>query len=275
MVLRGRGKVTWSHVEVRDHLENKSPCGKTGLAGNAGERALARDGLLHGNPGSFDPGSAGCIRDLLASRFLIRKGLQREAYPRHQPGDLLYRKKQHIDGPLFLGMDTHALSVPAIASALEVLAANEVEVMMLEKGRIYSDAGDIPCHSHLQPRTQRQGLPTASSSRHRTIRRMTAASNTIPPMAAGRIGRSPRGSKGRRMSFSKQDYTGVKRIPYEKALAASTTHRHDYLNAYIADLKSVIDMDTIAGAEIRLGVDPLAAPGCTTGGRLPSATELI
>ena len=64
----------------------------------------------------------------------------------------LYRGQQKIDGPLFLGMDTHALSVPALASALEVLAANGVEVMIAGERRIYADPGHIPCHSHLQPR---------------------------------------------------------------------------------------------------------------------------
>ena len=66
----------------------------------------------------------------------------------------LYRKQQKIDGPLFLGMDTHALSVPALASALEVLAANGVEVMIAEGRRIHSDAGHLPRDSHVQPRAQ-------------------------------------------------------------------------------------------------------------------------
>ena len=65
-----------------------------------------------------------------------------------------YRKEQHIDGPLFLGMDTHALSVPALVSAMEVLAANGVEVMLAGGRRIHPDACDLSCHSRLQQRTR-------------------------------------------------------------------------------------------------------------------------
>jgi hypothetical protein len=65
---------------------------------------------------------------------------------------------------------------------------------------------------------------------------------------------------------------GVKRISYEQALKASTTHRHDYLNTYVADLINVIDFDAIRDAKLRLGVDPLGGAGCATGRRLPSTT---
>ena len=65
-----------------------------------------------------------------------------------------YRKQQGIGGPLFLGIDTHALSVPACASALEVLAANGVEVMLAERRRIHADAGDFSRNTHLQPRSR-------------------------------------------------------------------------------------------------------------------------
>ena len=103
--------------------------------------------------------------------------------------------------------------------------------------------------------------PTASSSRRPTIRPMTAASNTIPQTAGRRNPPSPPGSRRRRTSFSRIGLRGVKRIPFEKALRAPTTHRHDYLNAYITDLANVVDMDAIRGAKLRLGVDPLGGAG--------------
>ena len=142
----------------------------------------------------------------------------------------LYRKQQKIDGPLFLGMDTHALSVPALASALEVLAANGVEVMLAQGDEYTPTPADFPRDSDVQPRAQDRSWPTASSSRPRTIRHMTAGSNTIPQTAGRRKRTSRPGSRRRRMKFLEAGLQGVKRIPFEKALRASTTHRHDYLN---------------------------------------------
>ena len=97
----------------------------------------------------------------------------------------LYRKQQQIDGPLFLGMDTHALSVPALASALEVLAANGVEVMLAE-GDEYTPTPSFPTRFSLTTAGARQDSPTASSSRRRTIRHMMAGSSTILPTAGRR-----------------------------------------------------------------------------------------
>ncbi len=114
-----------------------------------------------------------------------------------------YRKRQGIGGPLFLGIDTHALSVPACASALEVLAANGVEVMLADK----DEYTPTPVISHailsLQPRPRVQGWRTASSSRRRTIRPTMAASSTTRPMAGRRIPMSPDGSKPGPMRFWK------------------------------------------------------------------------
>ena len=90
---------------------------------------------------------------------------------------------------------------------------------------------------------------------------MTAASSTTRRTAGRRRPTSPAGSRRRRTSFSTSGLRGVKRIPFEKALRASTTHRHDYLTAYVSDLGNVIDMDVIRGAKISLGVDPLGGAG--------------
>ena len=90
---------------------------------------------------------------------------------------------------------------------------------------------------------------------------MTAASSTIRPTAGRRNQPSRAGSRRRRTSFSKAACGALTRIPYEKALRASTTHRHDYLDAYTSDLGNVIDMEVIRGAKISLGVDPLGGAG--------------
>ena len=172
----------------------------------------------------------------------------------------LYRRQQKIDGPLFLGMDTHALSVPALASALEVLAANGVDVMIAEK----DEYTPTPVVSHAiltYNRGRKTGLADGIV--------ITPSHN--PPHDGGFKYNPPNGGPAERAvtgwieakanEFLENGLRGVKRIPVEKALSASTTHRHDYLNAYISDLGNVIDMDAIRGAKISLGVDPLGGAG--------------
>ena len=171
-----------------------------------------------------------------------------------------YRKEQHIDGPLFLGMDTHALSVPALASALEVLAANGVEVMVSE-GDEYTPTPVIS-YAIL---SYNNGRATG----HADGIVITPSHN--PPHDGGFKYNPPNGGpaesavttwiEGKANDLLESGLRGLQRIPYEKALAASTTHRHDYLNPYITDLGSVIDMEVIRGARIRLGVDPLGGAG--------------
>ncbi len=172
----------------------------------------------------------------------------------------LYRKEQKIDGPLFLGIDTHALSVPALASALEVLAANGVELMIAED----DEYTPTPAISHAIltfNRGRRTGLADGIA--------ITPSHN--PPHDGGFKYNPPNGGPAERAvtnwierkanEFLEKGLTGVKRIPFEKALRASTTHRHDYLNAYIADLANVLDMEAIRGAKINMGVDPLGGAG--------------
>jgi phosphoglucomutase len=171
-----------------------------------------------------------------------------------------YRKQQKIDGPLFLGMDTHALSVPALASSLEVLAANEVEVMIADK----DEYTPTPVISHAiitYNRGRKTGLADGIV--------ITPSHN--PPHDGGFKYNPPNGGpaesavtdwiEAKSNEFLERDLLNVKRIPFEKALRASTTHRHDYLNTYIADLANVLDMDAIRGARISMGVDPLGGAG--------------
>jgi phosphoglucomutase len=172
----------------------------------------------------------------------------------------LHRKQQGIDGPLFLGIDTHALSTPAFASALEVLAANGVEVMIAE-GDEYTPT---PAVSH--------AILTYNRGRDKSLADgilITPSHN--PPDDGGFKYNPPNGGpadldvtgwiEATANEFLRNDLRGVKRIIFEKALRTATTHRHNYLNAYVSDLDRVIDMDAIRGAKIRMGVDPLGGAG--------------
>ena len=172
----------------------------------------------------------------------------------------LYRKQERIDGPLFMGMDTHALSVPALASALEVLAANGVDVM-LAKDDEYTPTPAIS-HAIL---TYNCGRKTGLADG------IVITPSHNPPRDGGFKYNPPNGGPAeaevtgwigaRANRFLEMDMHGVERVPVEKALHASTTHRHDYLDAYIGDLGNVIDMQAIRDAKIRLGVDPLGGAG--------------
>jgi phosphoglucomutase len=172
----------------------------------------------------------------------------------------LYRKQQKIDGPLFLGMDTHALSVPALASALEVLAANDVEVMIAE-GDEYTPTPAISLAILTHNRGRKTGLADGIV--------ITPSHN--PPHDGGFKYNPPNGGpaegvitgwiEAKANEFLENRLKGVKRISLEKALCAAATHRYDYLNAYIADLANVLDMNVIRSAKISLGVDPLGGAG--------------
>ncbi len=172
----------------------------------------------------------------------------------------LYRAQHRIDGPLFLGMDTHALSAPALASALEVLAANGVEVMLSE-GDAYTPTPAISHAILTYNRGRRRGLADGIV--------ITPSHN--PPHDGGFKYNPPSGGPAdaditdwigaRANALLAVGLRGVRRIPYEQALRAGTTHRHDYQAAYIGDLGQVIDMDAVRGVTIALGVDPLGGAG--------------
>ncbi|MBP9663498.1 MAG: phosphoglucomutase (alpha-D-glucose-1,6-bisphosphate-dependent) [Pyrinomonadaceae bacterium] len=172
----------------------------------------------------------------------------------------LYRKSKKIDGPLFLGMDTHALSVPALATALEVLAANGIDVM-LAKDDEYTPTPAIS-HAIL---TYNKGRKTGLADG------VVITPSHNPPDDGGFKYNPPHGGpaeatitnriEAKANEFLENKVSGIKRIPYERALNASTTHRHNYLDAYTQDLLNVIDMEAIRDAKISLGVDPLGGAG--------------
>src|SRR5512147_1378149 len=158
----------------------------------------------------------------------------------------LYRKRQKINGPLFLGMDTHALSVPALASALEVLAANGVETMLAE-GDEYTPTPAISHAILTYNRGRKTGLADGIVITPSHNPPHDGGFKYNPPNGGPAEGSITRWIEAKANEFLENDLLGLKRIPYEKALRAPTTHRHDYLNAYITDLGNVLDMDVIRG----------------------------
>ncbi|MGA8922076.1 MAG: phosphoglucomutase, partial [Candidatus Dormiibacterota bacterium] len=171
-----------------------------------------------------------------------------------------YRKLQDINGPLFLGIDTHALSEPALASALEVLAANNIDVMLSE-GTAYTPTPAVS-HSILRyNRGRESGLADGIV--------ITPSHN--PPDDGGFKYDPPHGGPAdssvtcwietKANEYLRWELEGIKRVLFEKALHASTTHKHDFLSAYVEDLDSVVDMTAICDAKISLAVDPLGGAG--------------
>jgi phosphoglucomutase len=171
-----------------------------------------------------------------------------------------YRKSQNIGGPLFLGMDTHALSEPAFASALEVLAANRVDVMLSE-GTAYTPTPAVS-HAILQfNRGRKTGLADGIV--------ITPSHN--PPDDGGFKYDPPHGGpadlhvtswiESKANEYLRGELNGVNRIQFAQALRAPTTHKYDYLHTYVSGLEGVIDFAPIRDSGIELGVDPLGGAG--------------
>jgi phosphoglucomutase len=171
-----------------------------------------------------------------------------------------YRKDQRIGGPLFLGMDTHALSEPAFATALEVLAANGIDVM-IDRDRGYTPTPVIS-HAILTHNRDRQtGMADGIV--------ITPSHN--PPEDGGFKYNPPHGGpadthvtrwiEDRANALLGDGLKGVSRLPYERALRSATTHLYDYTSAFVRDLAAVVDMEAIRLAGLKLGVDPLGGSG--------------
>jgi phosphoglucomutase len=171
-----------------------------------------------------------------------------------------YRREQGIDGPVFLGIDTHALSESALGSALEVLAANEVNVMVDSRGG-YTPT---PAVSH--------AILAYNAGRTRGLADGIVVTPSHNPPEDG--GFKYNGTNGgpadtkatgwieqRANALLADGLREVKRIPLARARNASTTHPHDYMSAYVADLPNVIDVDVLHGSGLKLGVDPLGGAG--------------
>src|SRR6195256_569496 len=171
-----------------------------------------------------------------------------------------HRKKAGVDGPLFIGIDTHGLAEPALVSALEVFAANGVEVMI--------DAQDgytpTPVISH--------AILTTNKGRARGLADgvvITPSHN--PPEDGGFKYNPPNGGPAdtditsaierAANGFLEDGLRGVRRIPYDRARQSACVHRYDFIGPYVADLENVVDMEAIRSSGVKIGIDPLGGAG--------------
>ena len=170
-----------------------------------------------------------------------------------------YRREQGYDGPLFIGRDTHGLSEPAWATALEVLVANDVTVLVDDRRRLHADPGGLARDPARQPgqRTRRR-----AGRRHRghavaQPARATAASSTTRRTAAPPTPTPPTWiADARQRAASRPAWTGVQRIPFAAGARPART-AYDFLGTYVDDLPNVVDLDAISDAGVRIGADPL------------------
>jgi phosphoglucomutase len=171
-----------------------------------------------------------------------------------------HRNSRGITGPLFIGIDTHALAEPALASALEVFAANGVDVMVDERG------GYTPT-----PVISRAILTTNKGRESGLADGVVITPSHNPPEDGGFKYNPPNGGPAdtdvtaaierAANGFLEDGLRGVKRIPYDRARKSSCVHRHDYIGPYVADLANVVDMEAIRSSGVKIGIDPLGGAG--------------
>jgi phosphoglucomutase len=183
-----------------------------------------------------------------------------------------YRRQEGINGPLFLAMDTHALSQPAFGSALEVLAANDVDVM-IDQDRGYTPT---PVLSHAiltYNRGRKTGLADGIVITPSHNPPEDGGFKYNPPSAGPADTTITRWVEDRANALL-GDLREVARVPQGSALKASTTHKYDYLSAYVNDLGNALDMDAIRAAKLAVGVDPLGGAGVAYWGRIAERYRL-
>ena len=167
-----------------------------------------------------------------------------------------YRRGQGIDGPLYMGKDTHALSAPAQRTALEVLAANDVETIIQE------DDGVTPT-----PVISRAILVYNRNRKEHLADGIVITPSHNPPEDGGFKYNPPNGGpadtdvtawvQNRANDLLRAGNKDVKRVPFDRAIKATTTHQEDFILPYVRDLKNVVDIDAIRAAKLKLAVDPL------------------
>src|SRR5712672_2667910 len=171
-----------------------------------------------------------------------------------------HRKAAGIDGPLFVGIDTHALAEPALASALEVFAANGVETMIDQ----HDGYTPTPVISH--------AILTTNKGRSGGLADGVVITPSHNPPEDGGFKYNPpnggpadaditAGIERAANAFLENGLSGVKRIPYDRARKSPCVHRYDYIGPYVADLANVVDMEAIRGSGVRIGIDPLGGAG--------------
>jgi phosphoglucomutase len=186
-----------------------------------------------------------------------------------------YRTAQGTDGPLFLGADTHALSEPARATALEVFAANGVTVLIdSEDGYTPTPAVSHAILTHNRGRGRTGGFADG----------VVVTPSHNPPADGGFKYNPPNGGpaasdatgwiQDRANELIAGGLTGVRRVPYARALAAPTTERYDFMGRYVDDLPAVLDLDAVRSAGVRIGADPLGGASVAYWGRIAERHRL-
>ena len=171
-----------------------------------------------------------------------------------------YRKQEGIDGPLFLGIDTHALSQPALQSALEVLAAHGVEIMISQGGEYTpTPAVSLAILVYNRGRSAHPADGIVITPSHNPPD--SGGFKYNPPNGGPADTAVTAGIERAANALLEAHLQGVRRIPVEQARRAASTHEYDYLQAYVADLENCIDFDVIRGANLTLGVDPMGGAG--------------
>ena len=199
---------------------------------------------------SCRPRAARGVRHVGPSRVRVQHRLQRGAHPRHHAGHLRVPPAA-ADRRAAVPRHRHARAVGAgLRERARGAGGQRRRRDDRRPRRVHADARHLARDPRLQPRAARAAWPTASSSRRRTIRPRTAASSTTRRTAGRPTRTSPAGSRSGRMRCSPTGCAAVKRIPFERARRAPTTHRHDYIDAYVGDLASVVDMDVMRGAKL-------------------------
>ena len=184
-----------------------------------------------------------------------------------------YRARRGTTGPLFLGVDTHALSEPARVTALEVFAANGVTVLIDEQdGFTPTPAVSHAILTHNRGRTERLADGVVVTPSHNPP---SDGGFKYNPPTGGPAGSEATGwIQDRANVLVAEGLKGVRRIPYQRALAADTTGRYDFLGTYVGDLPSVLDLDAVRRAGVSIGADPLGGASVDYWGRIAEAHGL-
>ena len=213
-------------------------------------------GLFRVETGSVRSHPARCLRNLGPSRHFAEELVQRKPYPGDDAGDLRSPPRTGLTGPLFVGIDTHALAEPALVSAMEVFAANGVDIMIDERGG-YTPTPVIShaILSYNKGRTSGLADGVVISPSHN------------PPEDGGYKYNPPHGGPAdtdvtakvekAANAYMEADMKGVARMPYARARKAPSTHLHDYIRPYVADLGNAVDMALIKSSGVKIGIDPL------------------